>query len=81
VAVLVAAQVVVINDETVNAFVLPGGKIVVFTGEQQGLGGCAISHTLRGGAASSNQNGMQQQGSTGSTQRRHATLQPVAKPV
>ena len=25
-------QVVVINDETVNAFVLPGGKIVVFTG-------------------------------------------------
>lgn len=23
----------VINEETVNAFVLPGGKIVVFTGE------------------------------------------------
>jgi predicted Zn-dependent protease len=26
-------EVVVINEETVNAFVLPGGKIVVFTGE------------------------------------------------
>jgi len=29
-----AVQVVVINEDTVNAFVLPGGKIVVFTGMQ-----------------------------------------------
>jgi hypothetical protein len=28
----------VVDDETANAFVLPGGKIVVFTGEgQEGL--------------------------------------------
>jgi hypothetical protein len=27
----------VINEETVNAFVLPGGKIVVFTGEPRCL--------------------------------------------
>jgi predicted Zn-dependent protease len=26
-------QVVVLDDQTVNAFVLPGGKIVVFTGQ------------------------------------------------
>ena len=31
-------EVAVVQDDTPNAFVLPGGKIVVFTGRAQGVG-------------------------------------------